>query len=444
MPTLIAARDLQDSYQAHSLEEPLDRERVRRWQIDDLGLADAELPELQTLARLGAKLLDVSFCMVTVAAEDTVRVIAQCGSALRAIPRRHALCSHVVDSGQPLVVANLLDDPVFAANPFVADPAGIRFYAGYPVGVDPTVALGTICIVGYRPRSFSDEDLATLRELGALGSAILTKHKNGIYADRHVRQLERHAETIQTQAAALASQKRIIEAAADLAKVGAWEVDIESKELRWSDGMYRIHGMNVDTKVVYGDHYEMYPEPHRSRLKRVVQRARTQLGSFDIEIPARTPDGRRRWFRIAGGMQFESGRPVRWGGMKQDITEQKRLLERIQRLATQDTVTGLSNRAALMADLRRSRSPLLPQGLLLIDLDGFKRVNDIHGHQAGDACLKAVAQRLKRVCRTAARISRLGGDEFAVAFAPGVEKEALEQFAQRSCQACVSQSSCRG
>lgn len=407
-----------------------DFERERLECIRNLGLSGSPEPELNAFAQISATILRAEQCLITLVDADVVRVIANSDGNLSEIPREHAFCSLVVETAVPLVVPDLSADARFLDNPFVSTRDGLRFYAGQPVWLHPGGVIGTICALGRSTRQFSDGDHANLERLGLVAASLLMRHKNGLDAERRAVQLTRQTETIEQQARDLVAQSRIIEAAADLAKVGAWEVDLLTNELTWSDGMYRIHGMSPGSRIRYGDHYAMYPEPHRSRLQKIVQRAREKGVPFDAEVPAVTPDGRKRWFRIAGSMQFGSGRPVKWGGMKQDITEHKLLLQRVEKLASTDAVTGLFNRAALMTALGKTRRSQKPTGLLILDLDGFKRVNDIHGHQAGDACLRTVGRRLRQACKTARLIARLGGDEFAVVAGADTSRDDLSSLAQ--------------
>ena len=101
-----------------------------------------------------------------------------------------------------------------------------------------------------------------------------------------------------------------------------------------------------------------------------------------------------------------------------DITAQKRLTQQLAHAAHHDALTGLPNRVLFQDRLEhalrtaeRDRSPL---GLLLIDLDGFKAVNDTHGHAAGDALLRTIGARLHASLRGSDTAARLGGDEFGV------------------------------
>ena len=104
-------------------------------------------------------------------------------------------------------------------------------------------------------------------------------------------------------------------------------------------------------------------------------------------------------------------RGIVWNG--RDITEARRLQDELRHQATHDTLTGLANLLLLRQQLREA-APSAPIGILLIDLDGFKDVNDRHGHHAGDEVLVTVSRRISAVIGPAGTVARLGGDEFAV------------------------------
>jgi diguanylate cyclase (GGDEF)-like protein len=101
-----------------------------------------------------------------------------------------------------------------------------------------------------------------------------------------------------------------------------------------------------------------------------------------------------------------------------DITERKKQELRLRALTTTDHLTGLLNRAGfeerLAAALDQARVSGSTGALLLLDLDGFKVVNDTHGHALGDALLRTFAQRLAHAVRPYDGVARFGGDEFAV------------------------------
>ena len=102
----------------------------------------------------------------------------------------------------------------------------------------------------------------------------------------------------------------------------------------------------------------------------------------------------------------------------QDISEREEAAQQLLHVATHDPLTGLANRRSLTDRLSHSLARAKRTGeavaLLFIDLDGFKRVNDVYGHGAGDEVLKVVASRLRNVIREVDFIARIGGDEFVI------------------------------
>ena len=151
--------------------------------------------------------------------------------------------------------------------------------------------------------------------------------------------------------------------------------------------------------------------------------------------------GNRRWMRITATIECEGDIPVRIFGMKQDITEEKLLADRTRYLAEFDTMTGLPNRASFQSRLSAMDGDGAEGGdktigaLLLVDLDGFKQINDTFGHACGDTCLREVARRLAEVSGEAQLIARIGGDEFAVLLGADLDEGGIRRLAGRIVEA---------
>ncbi|HEX8449084.1 MAG TPA: EAL domain-containing protein, partial [Allosphingosinicella sp.] len=138
-------------------------------------------------------------------------------------------------------------------------------------------------------------------------------------------------------------------------------------------------------------------------------------------------------------------RPLAWRGADlrilavRDICERKEAAERIAHLAFHDSLTGLPNRAVsadhLARTVAKARESADNVAILCVDLDGFKAVNDIYGHPAGDALLVAAAQRLRACVRGHELVARLGGDEFAVVQGGGDQPGHSGLLAQRIVEA---------
>jgi diguanylate cyclase (GGDEF)-like protein len=101
-------------------------------------------------------------------------------------------------------------------------------------------------------------------------------------------------------------------------------------------------------------------------------------------------------------------------GQHQALTRARTEAARAHHLATHDDTTGLPNRRALLARLQALLRPNLPLGVVLLDLDGFKRVNDTFGHETGNDLLTEVGRRLAALEHPVVLAARLSGDEYAL------------------------------
>ncbi|SDA24411.1 diguanylate cyclase (GGDEF) domain-containing protein [Methylobacterium sp. UNC378MF] len=242
-----------------------------------------------------------------------------------------------------------------------------------------------------------------------------------------------HQAIIRRQAGLLVQQQRALAAAG----MGLWSCCLRAGALDWSGSVHDLFGVPRGTTLHRPRILELYEPASRRLLERLRHRAITRSGAFvlDAEVHA---GGRPRWIRIRASVETADGRPIRLFGTKQDITEEIARLAELSRRAERDPLTGLANRRGFEAQFeaqfaaRTAGSGPDPLGaLLLIDLDGFKPVNDVHGHAAGDLCLRRSAARLAAVCRDAALVARIGGDEFAVLLRGPVDPFALVERGRR-------------
>ncbi|MEJ5209851.1 MAG: EAL domain-containing protein [Burkholderiales bacterium] len=161
---------------------------------------------------------------------------------------------------------------------------------------------------------------------------------------------------------------------------------------------------------------------HPEDLPRVLEtyeRAFDAREPFRMEYRLRHHSGEYRWIVDQGSPRYDSeGHFLGYVGHCLDITETKRAEAEIERLAYHDALTDLPNRALLrdrltqaLASARRTHRT---GALLFVDLDQFKRINDVYGHELGDALLREVAQRLVLHVRQGDTVARLGGDEFVI------------------------------
>ena len=412
---------------ADRAESLADRNEDRRLAVlDALALLDnAPQHEFDALVALAADLLGVPNAMLTLIDRDRQHVKAHVGAAPPTLPREVAFCNHTIRGDAVLVVEDARTDARFATSPFVTAPDGIRFYAGVPIhapDVDGTPhAIGALCVTDTAPRSLSDTEHHTLLHLTTLAEAMIAARATALKAIDIARQAERLATH-------LAQQDRVFRQAERLAMIGSWRLSIAEERIDWFEGVKRIHGLPADHVPDLHKALDYYPVEARGRVTATIAHAIETGQPFDFEEDFITAQGKPRRVRSLGEVEYLDGQPVALVGVFQDITDRYALETALRRNADTDALTSLGNRAAFDRELElaigRAQADGTPLMLLMIDLDGFKSVNDTLGHTAGDDVLRTVGDALRADWLRGSFAARLGGDEFAVL----VEDEALTDW----------------
>ena len=138
----------------------------------------------------------------------------------------------------------------------------------------------------------------------------------------------------------------------------------------------------------------------------------------DLSLVAKSAAGQKWWSVSARRLVNPQGEFKGWRGVASDISERQKAQQRLNWLAHNDALTGLVNRTQIRTLLESllpgDPSNAQPLALILLDLDGFKHVNDSRGHATGDQLLQVLGQRLLATARRSDTVARLGGDEFAI------------------------------
>ncbi|MCM2474312.1 EAL domain-containing protein [Rhizobium sp. CG5] len=374
-------------------EQPDPEEKARIKELTSFWIADTPPePRFTRFADLAKKLFATEMAFITLVAEEHQSFKACAGLNMTKSPRSESFCTHTIASNDVLVINDSLKDPIFSTVPMVTGPPHIRFYAGAPLITANGYRIGAMCIADPSPRlKFSQEDRDNLAELARLV----------------MEQMElRRADFIKTISANFAN-------ATELALISI-------------DGLGRIEFANPAALSLFGyTPNEMIGSPidiiiperlrhaHGLGLSRVAQGAEPKLKGKTVEVVALKKDGSEFPIEVALSI-WRDQRGLSAGAIIKDISERRERDTRLLRLASQDTLTGLCNRHKFNDLLRAEFSRGAAATVLLLDLDGFKDVNDTHGHGIGDALLQAIGVRLNFALSENATLARFGGDEFAV------------------------------
>ncbi len=201
------------------------------------------------------------------------------------------------------------------------------------------------------------------------------------------------------------------------ASEGLWDWDIRTNHVHYFSRFRELLGYRGD-EPLSRTQLAFHPED-AERVKRAMRRLFDERVSIDEEFRLQCKNGSYRWFRGRGhGMWDERGAPLRLAGSIVDISRYKEAELRLHYIADHDILTGLPNRRLFLERVSqgtgraRTRGGLL--AVLFVGLDGFKRINDVIGHDAGNRVLFDAATRIRGSLREGDTVSRLGGDEFAV------------------------------
>jgi diguanylate cyclase (GGDEF)-like protein/PAS domain S-box-containing protein len=215
-------------------------------------------------------------------------------------------------------------------------------------------------------------------------------------------------------------------------------LDPSGKVISWNSGAERIKGYKASE--IIGQHVETFytHEDRRSGRPGEALEIAKRTGRFETKAWRLRKDGSR--FRanvVIDSIRDRTGKLVGFAKVTKDITESQQAEERLIQLAHYDQLTGLPNRVSLMKDVRAALDqPSASAVLVMLDLDGFKAINDIYGHPAGDRVLEEVADRSREIIPPGTQFYRLGGDEFVLLMpgerdplkAAGIVNEMLRRF----------------
>ncbi|PJI46803.1 MAG: diguanylate cyclase [Pseudomonas sp.] len=217
-----------------------------------------------------------------------------------------------------------------------------------------------------------------------------------------------------------------------------WALDWQTQRMVYVSPAYeRIFGRSA--ALLLADYSEwrncIYPDDldyAQSTLQEVLERGAIEQREYRIL----RADGEVRWLsdKCFVSQHSDAGLPLMIVGIAEDITDKKHLETELHRLATTDVLTQSSNRRYFFDSaeqaFRDCKATSTPLAFLLLDVDDFKKINDVYGHQVGDVVLQRIAQSGAGALRRGDLFGRIGGEEFAVLL-PGCDENMARQIGER-------------
>ena len=399
-------------------------EALRIARLHDLRLDQIKQPVVfEWITQFASEALACPIAVITVIDEGREWFLARTGLAFESFEREHSFCSACLALGKPLLVENALEDPRFRLNALAQGTSGQRSYVGIPLRMEDTTPVGTLWCASPQIAAFGQGDIERLSTLAELTEQCLNAH----------------AKTMQlAQAnASILQLNQVFKQAETAAHIGSWRVDIATNELHWSDQVFAIHGVPVGTQINVEVAIQYYTAEDQPKVAETIARVLEDGQPFSFEATIKRADGQLRRIRSMGERIDVNGEPSSLTGVFIDCTEEHLQTIALQRAATRDPLTGLYNRSEFDRRLvealsdRNRRGSGCPLTVMLVDLDGFKDVNDRLGHLVGDRLLVQLAQQLDRTVQGGSFLARWGGDEFAMLFPPGCPIEEARRGAER-------------
>ena len=265
------------------------------------------------------------------------------------------------------------------------------------------------------------------------GSGLLAVHKNNnqIPVCIELDHYEESGERFTVCSIRLLSEKELVastmqklherlEFSQSLAHVGTWDWDITNETLAWTDETYRIFGVKPqEFKATYDAFLSYIHNDDKQSVIDAVNEAINNNIPYSIKHRVVRYSGEIRQVLEKGKvLRDKNGKAIRMIGAVLDVTELNQSEEKLKKLAHYDEITQLPNRVLCRQEIETRIAHALFNnkkfGILYIDLDNFKNINDTQGHQVGDEFLFEMSQKFLTIIPKGMFLARLGGDEFII------------------------------
>ncbi|WP_375070504.1 PAS domain S-box protein [Stenotrophomonas lactitubi] len=234
-------------------------------------------------------------------------------------PRSISFCSHAIEQDELLEIPDARQDPRFASSPLVTAGHRVRHYAGIALTTAHGARIGTLCLLDTLPGVLSPSQRELMVHLGRVTTQVLEQRSA----------LLRQIDQAQALHRDLKRSEDFLQRTNTAAKVGGWELDLDTREVRWTRETKQIHGVRSGYQPTLESALSFYRQDSRSIIQTAVQRCVEDGTPWEVQLPMSTADGRSIWTRVVGNRQQVEGHP-RLVGAIQDVTEERAALDALE------------------------------------------------------------------------------------------------------------------
>ena len=256
------------------------------------------------------------------------------------------------------------------------------------------------------------------------------------------RELHKKNAAIEAAHRNLLEKETVLKQAAEMAHIGYWQWNAQRDSIQVSGNLCRLWDYGFQDRSMNETEFLSHFTPEdAARFAAWLATLQETCQSSELEFRYYGAGGQERFGYCRADVLCEiKSRQLTIIGVIQDITESKLHQQKIERIAYYDSLTGLPNRKMFedffMKESARMQRQAGKIAILLMDLDGFKRVNDTLGHDAGDFVLQTVGHRMEQSVRSGDTVARLGGDEFIAYLGQLSDEQEALVVAERILHAC--------
>lgn len=387
--------------------------------LQELGLL--EMPDdqrFERITRLAKVVFNTPIVFISFVDEEEQFIKAGIGTNLTRTPKSLSFCRYAIEHNKLMIVEDALLDERFKTNPFVTGEPYIRFYAGAVLRSYDQYAIGTLCIVDTKPRVLTEHEQTLLLDLA-----------QGAQNELHLHYMS-----------ALQQENKRLSWISGQISNGVLYTDVNKRVVWCNEGFSRLSGYRLD-EIKGKKPNEVLQGPETS--SKTIQKLRRQIDKgwpFEADILNYNKSGKAYWVHLYGvPLRGDNGEIFGYIAIQRDVTAKMNRYLELKKMAYVDELTGLANRRYLDEHLDQFLMPTsisTSLALFIIDLNGFKRINDTFGHPAGDEVLAEVASRLINVTKQEDITARLGGDEFAIVIRD-ITQYQVTQLCERLLKLCL-------